>query len=297
MHQNKMHQNRMRHFGKLFINGYSCTNSKSRDSRRELSNSRRELSISLLEFRNSRLYPIYNSQKQTRITYFSVEKTIKKTAILVVRISRLHENYFSLDKRDIQISVNPWFSSSVILVYTRITFLLAIEKQQISVSRELLFSTREKVNFSLFSIPLDIPVLHTIYFLAPVTTPYSTPPRDPSNAFLSHPLAAPWCYINPWRVLCLCLWSNQPRPPPSPPPVWVFHGNPHFIVGKCIYNRRNEFYAWAHSKNIGRLANKKCNFPLQFRPFFPQDSGPSGYFWSCRYDIGTLPLSLSPRFG
>ena len=135
--------------------GYSCTNSKSRDSRRELSNSRRELSISLLEFRNSRLYPIYNSQKQTRITYFSVEKTIKKTAILVVRISRLHENYFSLDKRDIQISVNPWFSSSVILVYTRITFLLAIEKQQISVSRELLFSTREKVNFSLFSIPLD----------------------------------------------------------------------------------------------------------------------------------------------
>ena len=174
---------------------YSCTNSKSRDSRRELSNSRRELSISLLEFRNSRLYPIYNSQKQTRITYFSVEKTIKKTAILVVRISRLHENYFSLDKRDIQISVNPWFSSSVILVYTRITFLLAIEKQQISVSRELLFSTREKVNFSLFSIPLDIPVLHTIYFLAPVTTPYSTPPRDPSNAFLSHPLAAPWCYI------------------------------------------------------------------------------------------------------
>ena len=66
-----------------------------------MSNSRRELSISLLEFRNSRLYPIYNSQKQTRITYFSVEKTIKKTAILVVRISRLHENYFSLDKRDI----------------------------------------------------------------------------------------------------------------------------------------------------------------------------------------------------
>ena len=78
---------------------------------------------------------------------------------------------------------------------------------------------------------------------------------------------------------------------PPFPPVWVFHGNPHFIIGKCIYNRRNEFYAWAHSKNIGRLANKKCKFPLQFRPFFPQDSGPSGYFWSCRYDIGTLPPS------
>ena len=78
---------------------YSCTNSKSRDSRRELSNSRRELSISLLEFRNSRLYPIYNSQKQTRITYFSVEKTIKKLQ----------------------------FSSSAFLVYTRITFLLTRE--------------------------------------------------------------------------------------------------------------------------------------------------------------------------
>ena len=81
-------------------NGYSCTNSKSRDSRRELSNSRRELSISLLEFRNSRLYPIYNSQKQTRITYFSVEKTIKKKL---------------------------QFSSSAFLVYTRITFLLTRE--------------------------------------------------------------------------------------------------------------------------------------------------------------------------
>ena len=86
--------------------GYSCTNSKSRDSRRELS-------ISLLEFRNSRLYPIYNSQKQTRITYFSVEKTIKKTAILVVRISRLHENYFSLDKRDIPETVLKKVSHAV----------------------------------------------------------------------------------------------------------------------------------------------------------------------------------------
>ena len=54
--------------------------------------------------------------------------------------------------------------------------------------------------------------------------------------------------------------------------------DPHFIVGKCIYNRRNEFYAWAHSKNIGRLANKKCKFPLQFRPFFPKILGPLATF-------------------
>ena len=122
-----------------FNTGYSCTNSKSRDSRRELSNSRRELSISLLEFRNSRLYPIYNSQKQTRITYFSVEKTIKKTAILVVRISRLHENYFSLGNRE-----------TANLGVTRITFLYERKSQLFivfhplrhpSLAHHLLFST------------------------------------------------------------------------------------------------------------------------------------------------------------
>ena len=145
---------------------YSCTNSKSRDSRRELSNSRRELSISLLEFRNSRLYPIYNSQKQTRITYFSVEKTIRncnsrrphfsstrellfswqerytnlgKPVILVVSNSRLHENYFSLGNKE-----------TANLGVTRITFLYERKSQLFivfhplrhpSLAHHLLFST------------------------------------------------------------------------------------------------------------------------------------------------------------
>ena len=49
---------------------YSCTDPNCRDSPLELSNSP-------LPLRHSRLHPIYISRGQTRITYFSVEKTLK----------------------------------------------------------------------------------------------------------------------------------------------------------------------------------------------------------------------------
>ena len=56
---------------------YSCTDPNWRDSPLELSNSPLELSNSPLPLRHSRLHPIYISRGQTRITYFSVEKTLK----------------------------------------------------------------------------------------------------------------------------------------------------------------------------------------------------------------------------
>ena len=56
---------------------YSCTDPNCRDSPLELSNSPLELSNSPLPLRHSRLHPIYISRGQTRITYFSVEKTLK----------------------------------------------------------------------------------------------------------------------------------------------------------------------------------------------------------------------------
>ena len=69
---------------------YSCTDPNWRDSPLELSNSP-------LPLRLSRLHPIYISRGQTRITYISVEEKLK-----------------------------IW---TVILVNTRITFIMAREKQ------------------------------------------------------------------------------------------------------------------------------------------------------------------------
>ena len=110
------------------ILGYICTSPKSLFSLLELSFSLLELSFSPFPLRNSRLYPIYNSREQTRITYFSVAKT----CFLIMQ-----------------------FLSSVILVYTRITFLytriaflLAREKQKFSSTRELLFLTRKLLGIS-----------------------------------------------------------------------------------------------------------------------------------------------------
>ena len=107
---------------------YICTSPKSLFSLLELSFSLLELSFSPFPLRNSRLHPIYNSREQTRITYFSVAKTC---------------------------FLKMQFSSSVILVYmritflyTRIAFLLAREKQKFSSTRELLFLTRELLGIS-----------------------------------------------------------------------------------------------------------------------------------------------------
>ena len=100
---------------------YICTSPKSLFSLLELS-------FSPFPLRNSRLHPIYNSREQTRIKYFSVAKTC---------------------------FLKMQFSSSVILVYTRITFLytkiaflLAREKQKVLSTRELLFLTRELLGIS-----------------------------------------------------------------------------------------------------------------------------------------------------
>ena len=110
------------------VQRYICTSPKSLFSLLELSFSLLELSFSPFPLRNSRLHPIYNSREQTRITYFSVAKTC---------------------------FLKMQFSSSVILVYTRITFLytriaflLAREKQKFSSTRELFFLTRELLGIS-----------------------------------------------------------------------------------------------------------------------------------------------------
>ena len=44
----------------------------------------------------------------------------------------------------------------------------------------------------------------------------------------------------------------QTPPGTPPPPVWHFFKkkiSPHFFVENCIFNGRNEFYAWSHFKN------------------------------------------------
>ena len=48
---------------------------------------------------------------------------------------------------------------------------------------------------------------------------------------------------NPEKV-----WSFA-KPPSDPPRFGLFSVkkiDPHFFVGKCIYNGQNKFYAWSH---------------------------------------------------
>ena len=81
-----------------------------------------------------------------------------------------------------------------------------------------------------------------------------------STTFATVLLVSPLCY-NIWYYNVLGKVAQMkirkksgllPNPPRAPPPVWHFFKkkiHPHLFFENCIFNGRNEFYAWSHFKN------------------------------------------------